>query len=135
MKKKTPYIIYPFAFGIFGSLIFLLYIGRFAIQQPTIQPPATTATAESTSRSSTNGGRKKTREVDVERKREEEEKAVAVARLREAYGPSLDFLSGKPEKTLKGVGPKRAEQLAKLGLRLCLCLCLCVFWRDERKLC
>lgn len=32
-----------------------------------------------------------------------------------AYTESLAFLSSPPEKALKGVGPKRAEQLAKLG--------------------
>lgn len=32
-----------------------------------------------------------------------------------AYAESLAFLSSEPEKALKGVGPKRAQQLAKLG--------------------
>lgn len=32
------------------------------------------------------------------------------------YAESLAFLSSPPEKALKGVGPVRAEQLAKLGM-------------------
>lgn len=31
------------------------------------------------------------------------------------YAESLEFLSSPPKKALKGVGPKRAEQMAKLG--------------------
>eukprot|EP00904_Undaria_pinnatifida_P013740 jgi/Undpi1/9497/HiC_scaffold_27.g11953.m1 len=34
-----------------------------------------------------------------------------------AYAESLAFLSSEPEKALKGVGPKRAQQLAKLGIK------------------
>jgi len=33
------------------------------------------------------------------------------------YAESLAFLSSPPEQALKGVGPKRGEQLAKLGRR------------------
>ncbi|CAM9697670.1 unnamed protein product [Scytosiphon promiscuus] len=36
---------------------------------------------------------------------------------RSAYSESLAYLSSPPEKALKGVGPRRAEQLAKLGVR------------------
>ena len=32
-----------------------------------------------------------------------------------AYAESLAYLSSQPEQALKGVGPKRAQQLAKLG--------------------
>ena len=46
------------------------------------------------------------------------------------YTESLNFLSSPPEKALKGVGPKRAEQLAKLGMHAVLHLTIFIHRRE-----
>ena len=65
----------------------------------------------------------------------ERKKGAALAGLGDGgdsfvYTESLNFLSSPPEKALKGVGPKRAEQLAKLGMHAVLHLTIFMHRRE-----